>query len=122
LQKLTTALILSIFVLPGAGHWYLGLKRTALGFGLLALSCALYLSYSLFGIVRQVREQMMSGALPLQIDEIQAKLEALLVMNAGFEFKLATVLLLLTWIIAAADAVRQCWQRAKRDNTSKTIK
>ncbi len=105
MNKAVTASLLSAFVCPGAGHFYL--KKYNLG--TLISACSLtglvYLLYQAVERAREISEQILSGAVPLDIGVI-TKLITEQPANAQY-VTLATWVFILGWIVGVFDAYRQ---------------
>lgn len=99
-----TALTMSLLVLPGSGHWYLGLKK--LGSLIAAASlCAMLYPLALF--TGTLREQIELIALDNQ-SEFPSIVDAFSVawQSEGNTIIVGLIILLLIWIFAAVDILR----------------
>jgi hypothetical protein len=65
IKQLVMALVLNVFALPGAGHWYLKRRRRALIFILPLGTGVSFLFYDLFQLLKRVTAQMASPQDPI---------------------------------------------------------
>lgn len=98
-----TALWLSLLVLPGAGHWYLGHKRLGSGFAAATTVALLYPLAQLLGVARRTIESAMAT-------ETMPRLSAAL--STAWQVKGTWVLwgltiMLVLWLVAACDIYRR---------------
>ncbi|PKG58437.1 hypothetical protein CXF83_20680 [Shewanella sp. Choline-02u-19] len=102
----TKAALLSAFIFPGAGHFYL--KQRAVGNLILVTTIASlsYLCWHAYQRAQLISEQIFSGEIPLQLDAIYSAVTQAPVGNEAIWINLATAGFIVTWIIGIADAYR----------------
>lgn len=102
----TKAALLSAFIFPGAGHFYL--KQRGVGNLILVTTIASlsYLCWHAYQRAQLISEQIFSGEIPLQLDAIYSAVTQAPVGNEAIWINLATAGFIVTWIIGIADAYR----------------
>ncbi|MBI4367564.1 MAG: hypothetical protein HY543_12180 [Deltaproteobacteria bacterium] len=100
-----TALLLTVLVLPGAGHWYLGRKRAG---SLFAAWAIVALCYPLIRYARALANalQMLATATPDLIGSAVSALHTAWQTEATHLY-LGFGLALACWILAAVDVVKR---------------
>lgn len=101
-----TALFLSLLVLPGAGHWYLGRKRLG---SLFAATTTIALLYPLAQLTRVVRETIESAMLTETAPQLSTALRTAWQAKGSLVVWGMFVMLIL-WIVAACDVYRRTKQ------------
>ena len=103
-SKRTQALLLSALVFPGSGHFLL--KRQARGglFLVPALVALLFVMRQIMARLDQVMAQIDSGALPLDVQLIMEKVDALSA-NDGPAMTVAVCVLAACWIGSLIDTL-----------------
>lgn len=98
--------MLSALVSPGAGHWYLGKKKSALLF-LMAASPALFvLTSQAMSQANQIAEQILSGEQQLDAGNLLALITGPGSADASSKVAIATLWFTLVWAAAVFDAWR----------------
>ena len=102
LPKRNLALLLSALVFPGSGHFVLGRKARGCLFLVPALVALLLVLRQIMARLDQVMAQIDSGALPLDVQLIVEKVDALSA-NDGPAMTLAMSVLVACWIGSLID-------------------
>ena len=102
LSKRNLALLLSALVFPGSGHFVLGRKVRGCLFLVPALVALLLVLRQIMARLDQVMAQIDSGALPLDVQLIVEKVDALSA-NDGPAVTLAISVLVACWIGSLID-------------------
>lgn len=102
LSKRNLALLLSALVFPGSGHFVLGRKLRGCLFLVPALVALLLVLRQIMARLDQVMAQIDSGALPLDVQLIVEKVDALSA-NDGPAVTLAMSMLVACWIGSLID-------------------
>jgi hypothetical protein len=102
LSKRNLALLLSALVFPGSGHFVLGRKLRGCLFLMPALVALLLVLRQIMARLDQVMAQIDSGALPLDVQLIVEKVDALSA-NDGPAVTLAMSVLVACWIGSLID-------------------
>ncbi|MCL6485182.1 MAG: hypothetical protein I4O49_13635 [Janthinobacterium lividum] len=104
LSKRHLALLLSALVFPGSGHFLLGRKARGCLFLVPALIALVIILRQITARLDQVMAQIDSGALPLDVQLIAAKVDALSA-NDGPGMTLAVSLLAACWVASLIDTL-----------------
>ena len=102
LPKRTLALLLSALVFPGSGHFVLGRKARGCLFLVPALVALVLVLRQIMARLDQVMAQIDSGALPLDVQLIVEKVDALSA-NDGPAMTVAMSVLVACWIGSLID-------------------
>lgn len=102
LSKRHQALLLSALVFPGSGHFLLGRKARGCLFLVPALVALVIVLRQIMARMDQIMAQIDSGALPLDVQLIMEKVEALSA-NDGPAMTLAVCVLVACWIGSLID-------------------
>ena len=102
LSKRNLALLLSALVFPGSGHFVLGRKARGCLFLVPALVALVMVLRQIMARLDQVMAQIDSGALPLDVQLIVEKVDALSA-NDGPAMTLAMSVLVACWIGSLID-------------------
>ena len=102
LSKRNLALLLSALVFPGSGHFVLGRKVRGCLFLVPALVALLLVLRQIMARLDQVMAQIDSGALPLDVQLIVEKVDAL-AANDGPAMTVAMSVLVACWIGSLID-------------------
>ncbi|WP_076411993.1 DUF6677 family protein [Shewanella sp. UCD-KL12] len=119
MNKAITASLLSAFVCPGAGHFYLKKYNTATLISACSLTGLVYLLYQAVERAKEISEQILSGAVPLDISVI-TKLITEQPANGQY-VTLATWVFILGWAIGVFDAYRQGNAIDKREQKNEKL-
>ena len=103
-SKRTQALLLSALVFPGSGHFLLGRKARGCLFLVPALVALVLVLRQIMARLDQLMAQIDSGALPLDVQLIVEKVDALSA-NDGPAMTVAVCVLVLCWIASLVDTV-----------------
>ncbi|MGK5061056.1 hypothetical protein [Janthinobacterium sp. LB3P112] len=104
ISKRTQALLLSALVFPGSGHFLLGRKARGCLFLVPALVALVLVLRQIMARLDQVMAQIDSGALPLDVQLIVEKVDALSA-NDGPAMTLAVGVLVVCWIGSFIDTL-----------------
>ena len=104
LSKRTLALLLSGLVFPGSGHFVLQRKARGCLFLVPALVALLFVLRQIMARLDQVMAQINSGALPLDVQLIVEKVDALSA-NDGPAMTVAVCVLVACWIGSLIDTL-----------------
>lgn len=100
------ATILSLFVFPGAGYFYL--KKNIMGFVItvIVLGCLAVLFSSIFSIAQTIAEQILYGQINADISSITSEIHSQLNAIDSTAINRATWLMVLCWVFSAIDCYR----------------
>ncbi len=106
MKRFTKAVLLSALLYPGAGHWYLARKWTALLF-MLAATAALYvLMSSAWSQSNLIAEQFLSGDTQLEVGALLCQMAEQSSLDPSNRSTIATVCLGVVWFAATLDTWR----------------
>lgn len=113
MKRSTKAALLSAFVYPGAGHWYLARKWSALLY-ILAATAALYVLISgAWSQANLIAEQILSGEVQPEIGALLDQMAEHGSINQSGRFTIATVWMGIVWFAGILDA----WRLGRADPT-----
>lgn len=104
-KRVLIALALSLFVIPGAGHWYLGRRKAG---GLFAAWATVALLYPLIGYVKALNDalrEMAASPPELMGHAIMALHQAWTLERTSIMIGLISILV--AWAVAAIDVLRK---------------
>lgn len=104
MHKSTKAALISAFVFPGCGHFYLKSKIRGAVFAVLSAGCLYVLMTFAMDIAKDISEKILSGDIPLDIGSLMAEISSQLGGSAGEAPNIASLLLLGCWGIAIIDS------------------
>ncbi|QFU24586.1 hypothetical protein FM038_022235 [Shewanella eurypsychrophilus] len=119
MKKAITASLLSAFVCPGAGHFYLKKYNIGTLISAVSLTGLVYLLYQAVERAREISDQILSGAVPLDI-EIITRLVTQPPANAQY-VTLATWVFILGWAVGIFDAYRQGHALDKKEEKAEEL-
>jgi len=105
LKSSTKAALLSCFVFPGAGHWYLKRYMLALMLFFGAAAAVYFIASSAFDTALKVAEQIQSGGIPLDVQSI-AELVSQQTRTSVESTNSAFIALIALWFIGIFDSYR----------------
>ncbi|MFC4257752.1 DUF6677 family protein [Marinobacter lacisalsi] len=106
MSKTTKAVLLSAFIMPGAGHFFLKRNVTGALFLVVSLVCLYVIVAAAIAISQEISARILSGDIPLDIPGIQ---EAISNQRSGAAFQDANgagLLLMGIWLLGILDAFR----------------
>ncbi len=102
-RKICTALTCSVLIGPGAGHYYLGLKRRALLFALISSTVmAVWL-----GVAIYQASLLLDGAITQNISMFSQHLTQISMRNEGFILPVCLGLFLIIWLWAIIETYQK---------------
>ncbi|MFG0457278.1 hypothetical protein [Shewanella mangrovisoli] len=120
MKKALTAGLLSAFIAPGSGHFYLKHKCSALVFFCLAVISLMLLLMQIYQVAQVIALEIQNGTLPLDVGVISAEIT----QQTQTTMANANELLygfLLCWLVALLDSIRLGLKQDKQDAlTTKT--
>ncbi|MFB2639636.1 hypothetical protein ACE02P_16515 [Shewanella bicestrii] len=114
MKKALTAGLLSAFIAPGSGHFYLKHKRSALVFFSLAVVSLMLLLMQIYQVAQVIALDIQNGTLPLDVGVISAEIT----QRTQTTMANANELLygfLLCWLVALLDSIRLGLKQDKQD-------
>ncbi len=114
MKKALTAGLLSAFIAPGSGHFYLKHKRSALVFFSLAVISLMLLLMQIYQVAQVIALDIQNGTLPLDVGVISAEIT----QQTQTTMANANELLygfLLCWLVALLDSIRLGLKQDKQD-------
>ena len=114
MKKALTAGLLSAFIAPGSGHFYLKHKRSALVFFSLAVISLMLLLMQIYQVAQVIALEIQNGTLPLDVGVISAEIT----QQTQTTMANANELLygfLLCWLVALVDSIRLGLKQDKQD-------
>ncbi|ASK67872.1 hypothetical protein CF168_02805 [Shewanella bicestrii] len=114
MKKALTAGLLSAFIAPGSGHFYLKHKRTALVFFSLAVISLVLLLMQIYQVAQVIALEIQNGTLPLDVGVISAEIT----QQTQTTIANANELLygfLICWLVALLDSIRLGLKQDKQD-------
>jgi len=114
MKKALTAGLLSAFIAPGSGHFYLKHKRSALVFFSLAVISLMLLLMQIYQVAQVIALEIQNGTLPLDVGVISAEIT----QQTQTTIANANELLygfLLCWSVALLDSIRLGLKQDKQD-------
>ncbi|GIU23562.1 hypothetical protein L2719_05255 [Shewanella schlegeliana] len=100
------AALLSAFVCPGSGHFYL--KKHAMGKVLLVTTIAslCFLLWHAYQRAQLISQQILKGEIPLELNAIYSAVTQAPVGNEALYINIATIGFIAAWVIGVIDSYR----------------
>lgn len=106
MKKSIKAALLSAFVFPGAGHLFFRHYRSGIAIsGLAAVALYLLISHAITQTL-VIANKITAGELALDIPTITAQVQQATTANEAALLSTATIVLIITWVVAVADSFR----------------
>lgn len=104
MHKATKAALISAFIFPGCGHFYLKSKLRGVVFTLFSAGCLYVLITFAAKIANDISEKILSGEIPLDASRLMAEISSQLSGGAGESPNIASLLLLTCWVVGIIDS------------------
>ena len=104
MHKATKAALISAFIFPGCGHFYLKSKLRGALFTSIFAGCLYVLITHAVNMANDISERILSGNIPLDIASLMTEISLQLSDNDGSSPNIASLLLLMCWGIATIDS------------------
>jgi len=104
MHKATKAALISAFIFPGCGHFYLKSKLRGAAFAVFSAGCLYVLITYAVNIANDISDRILSGEIPLEINSLMTEVSSQLNSSAGDPQNIASLLLLGCWGIAIIDS------------------
>jgi hypothetical protein len=105
MHKATKAALISAFIFPGCGHFYLKSKLRGAIFTLFSVGCLYALITYVVNIANDISDRILSGDVPLNISSLMTEISSQLNTSASDSAHIASLLLLSGWGIAIIDTI-----------------
>ena len=113
MKKSTTAVLLSAFVFPGAGHIYLKKYIPGIALAGASLTGIYYLISTTVEIAYQIADKIQSGDVPPDIATITELVTKYSTGSDAVMLNIVTIALLICWLIGIVDSYRVGCSRDK---------
>lgn len=100
------AALLSAFICPGSGHFYLKRYNTGTLLSVVSLSGLVYLLYRAVERAQVISDRILSGELPLDFGVIFQEINQAGAHGDDMAITLATLAFVISWFIGVIDAYR----------------
>lgn len=104
MNKATKAALISAFIFPGCGHFFLKSKLRGAVFTLFSAGCLYVLMTFAVDIANDISEKLVSGKIPLDVSRVMAEISSQLNGSAGEAQNIATLLLFICWALGIIDS------------------
>lgn len=115
MKKALTAGLLSAFIAPGSGHFYLQHKRSALVFFVLAILSLGLMLQQVMQVAQLISLDIQTGVLPLDLGVIAAEVTKKTTATIRDGADKLMYGFILCWLIALLDSVRLGLKQDKQD-------
>lgn len=104
--KSTTAVLLSAFVYPGIGHFYLKKHIQGALFAGVATVSLYFLLVTVVKMAQDISDKILNGEIAIDVIEISEVIRKLLEDSGIHQVNVATSVLFICWIVSMVDAYR----------------
>lgn len=104
MHKATKAALISAFIFPGGGHFFLKSKLRGAVFSVFSVACLWALMSFLMNIANDISEKLVNREIPFDVGRVMAEISSQLSGSAGDMPHYASFLLLGCWILAIIDS------------------
>ena len=104
MHKATKAALLSAFIFPGCGHFYLKSKLRGASFVLPSAGCLFVLITYAVNIADKISDRILNGDMPLDIASLMAEISSQLSGTMSNPPNIASLILLICWGVATIDS------------------
>jgi len=118
LSKSFKAALLSAFIYPGSGHFFL--KKPVQGALLagVATVCLCLLLVTTVEIAQQISDRILSGEIPMDIARITQEILKQLASSSIHQINITTSLIFISWLVSIIDSYRLGSLEDKSDGSS----
>lgn len=106
MNKAITAALISALVCPGTGHFYLKKYNIGTLISAVSLSGLAYLLYQAVERAREISDQILSGAIPMDFNLIYQMVTEQPSGEASLYVSIATGIFIIGWLVGIIDAYR----------------
>ncbi|AQS40345.1 hypothetical protein Sps_05276 [Shewanella psychrophila] len=106
MKKAITAALISAFVCPGTGHFYLKKYNIGTLISAVSLSGLAYLLYQAVERAQEISDQILSGAVPLDFNLIYQMVTEQPSGAKALYVSIATWVFIIGWLVGVIDAYR----------------
>ncbi|NRD75830.1 hypothetical protein HQQ94_21945 [Shewanella sp. VB17] len=121
MKKATKAVLISAFVCPGGGHFYLKCYKTGTLLSIATLGTIVYLLNQAVSRAREISEQIVSGQIPLDINIIYPLITQQPVAEQALWNNIAGFVLGISWVVGVIGAYRQGTVVDKTEDKTDTL-
>ncbi|ABZ78325.1 conserved hypothetical protein [Shewanella halifaxensis HAW-EB4] len=100
------AALLSAFVCPGSGHFYLKKNTTGKLLLITTVMTLCFLLWHAYQRAQVISQQILNGEIPLQLDAIYSAVTQAPVGNEALYINIATMGFIAAWVIGIIDSYR----------------
>jgi hypothetical protein len=104
MHKSTKAALISAFIFPGFGHFYLKSKLRGAVFTLISVGCLYLLTTYVMDIANDISNKILSGDIPSDITRLIVEISSQLTGSQSNPPNVASLLLFICWGIATVDS------------------
>jgi len=106
MSKSTKAVLLSAFLFPGSGHFYL--KKPVQGTFLTGITvlCLYFLLVNIVSMAQEISDKIISGEIAADVVEISGAITKLISDSGIHQLNFLTIILLSCWIFGMLDSYR----------------
>lgn len=97
--------LLCLTIFPGAGQYYLGLKKLGISIISVSFLMLVLIMQRIVVIAEHIAEKIVNGEIAGDINELQIVIQQQLAQGSNTLISLASTLLLLCWLGSAAHAI-----------------
>jgi len=120
MNKAIKAALISAFVCPGGGHFYLKKYATGTLISVAMLSGLLYLLNQAVERAHQISDRILSGELPLDINVIYPLITQAPPNSQASMINIATSVFIFAWLVGVIDSYRLGHRMDKAELTTST--
>ncbi len=106
MSKSLTAVLLSAFVYPGSGHFYLKKHIQGLLFASVATVSLYFLLVTVVKMAQDISDKILNGEIPIDVIEITEVILKLLEDSGIHQVNIATSVFFICWLVSIVDSYR----------------
>ncbi|MEP1447684.1 MAG: hypothetical protein ABJK37_16385 [Paraglaciecola sp.] len=104
MHKATKAALISAFIFPGGGHFFLKSKLRGGVFAVFSVACLWALMSFLMDIANDISEKLVNREIPFDVSTVMAEISSQLSGSAGEMPHYTSLLLLGCWVLSIIDS------------------
>ncbi|QYK01858.1 hypothetical protein [Shewanella psychrotolerans] len=106
MNKAMIAALMSAFICPGSGHFYLKRYNTGTLISFISLSGLVYLLYKAVERAQAISDRILSGEIPLDVNVIYQHISQVPAGDDSQWINIATFTFIAAWLVGIIDAYR----------------
>lgn len=118
MSKSLTAVLLSAFIYPGSGHFFLKKYVQAVLLASVATVCLYFLLLISVEVAQEISARILNGEIPIDISEISREIWTQLAGSELHQANLLTYSFFICWLVSIVDSYRLAYKEDKNNRSN----